>query len=87
MSVTFTGSPMNSVRLSGSSYGTGISIFADSHINTTLECRKSRTCLYTHMKGTFSAIVKGSAVNFAATVLATDVPRGGRMVSLLYSHC
>jgi len=87
MSVTFTGNTINSVRLKGNSYGTGISIFAYSHINTTLEYRKSRTCLYTHMKGTFSAIVKGSAVNFAATVLATDAPRGGRMVSLLYSDC
>lgn len=87
MNVTYTGNTINSVSLRGNSYGTGISLFAYTHVNTSLQYRLNRTCLYTSMRGTFSAIVKGSAVSFVATVLATDAPRGGRMVSLLYTQC
>lgn len=87
MNVTFTGNTINSVSLRGNSYGTGISLFAYTHINTSLEYRLNRTCLYTRMRGTFSAIVRGSFLSFAATVLATDAPRGGRMVSLSYWQC
>lgn len=87
MNVTFTGNKINSVKLSGNSYGTGISLFAYSHIKTTLTYRKSNTCLYTDMKGTFSAIVKGSSVAFAATVRAADGPRNGKMVSINVNDC
>jgi hypothetical protein len=87
MDVTFTGNTINTVRLRGNSYGTGIALFAYTHISTSLEYRLNRTCLYTRMRGTFSALVKGSFLSFAATGLATDAPRGGRMVSLAYWQC
>lgn len=87
MSVTFSGNKISSVKLRGSSYGTGISVFAYSHIRTTISYSKSQTCLLTRMKGTFSAVVKGSAVAFAASVLAADGPRGGKMVNLNTNNC
>jgi hypothetical protein len=87
MSVTFSGTKISSVKLRGSSYGTGISVFAYSPVRTTISYSKSQTCLLTRMKGTFSAIVKGSAVAFSASVLAADGPRGGRMVNLNTNNC
>lgn len=87
MTVKFTGNTINSITLNGNSYGTGLSIFAYSHINTTLKYYKSKTCVRTYMKGTYSAIVKGSAVSFADTVIAADAPRNGGMTSINHSDC
>ncbi len=87
MTVNFTGNTINSVTLNGNSYGTGISVFVYSHINTRLEYRLNRTCLFTHMKGTFSAIIKGAPLSFAAEVLASDGPRNGNMSDILYTSC
>ena len=87
MSVTFSGNTISSVKLQGSSYGTGVSVFAYSHISTAISYSGGKTCLLTRMKGTFSAVVKGSAVAFAASVLAADGPRGGKMVNLNTNNC
>lgn len=84
---TFSGSRVSSTRLKGGSYVYGVSLFAYSHNYTEVSYSRSNTCLLTRMKGTFSAIVKGSFISFAATVLAADGPRSGKMVSLNTNDC
>jgi hypothetical protein len=87
MTVTFSGTKISSVKLHGASYGTGVALFAYSHIRTTISYTKSQTCLLTRMKGAFSAVINGSAISFAASVVAADGPRGGRMVNLNTNNC
>ncbi len=85
MTVNHNGSTITGVSLKGNSYQYGLSLGAWNPNYTEIDHYGS--CLKTSMTGTFSAIIKGSALNFPATVLATDQLQGGSMVSVLYSDC
>lgn len=85
MTVSYSGSTITGVDLKGNSYQYGLSLGAWNPNYTEIDHYGS--CLKTSMTGTFSAIVKGTALNFPATVLATDQLQGGSMVSVLYTDC
>lgn len=66
---TVTSGKITSKKLQGISYQTGVCVFAWSHNRSWFE-QPSNTKLNVYSKGTFSAIVKGTGVSFAATFLA-----------------
>lgn len=87
LNVNISGDNVTSATTLGSSYRTGVSVFAWNPIRTTVEIKRGGGCIATSMKGTFDAIVKGAPVSFAATLLASDEARNGNLVSVTYQEC
>lgn len=87
LNYNISGSYINSLSKSGSSYMYGVALGTWSHNNTTTTLKKSRSCVATLMSGEFHYTVHGVGVHLPADVLASDAASGGTLHSVTYHDC
>ncbi|MBT2486449.1 MULTISPECIES: hypothetical protein [unclassified Microbacterium] len=87
LNYNISGSYINSLSKSGSSYMYGIALGTWSHNSTTTTLKRSRTCVATQMSGVFRYTVNGVGIHLPANVLASDAASGGGLHSVTYHDC
>lgn len=87
LSYNISGSYINSLSTVGSSYMYGVALGTWTHNNTSLDIRKSRSCVRTTMSGEFHYTVHGVGVHLPANVTGADAASGGGLHSVIVADC